>query len=121
MAIFKNACVPGLLIAALFCGTGGSARETDDEESATEADWMIRDRRSHMDTSWLETTLWTEYGYRPYVKAHYHRFTDLPSYAAGNRYGYSYGIVQDPTIVDLSVLDKQGKNKIQMNKYGLWH
>jgi len=121
MSISKKAFFPGLLIAALFCGTGGSAREPDAEDSTTEEDLTLRIRRQHLDTYWQDTNAWAEYGYRPYVKAHYHRFSDMPSYFAGSRYGYSYGTVQDLPTIDLSVLDRPGKNKIQMNKYGLWH
>ena len=113
MTLFKKAFVLTILSSTLICVTGRSADED------TLGDLGIRVRQQNLDSYWLNTKPWMEYGYRPHVTSNLTRFTSLPSVFAGRNY-YAYGT--NPGFgTSADSLGTLNKDDIQMTKYGTWH
>ena len=100
-----------------FCGSTSIAEDYDAEGI------NFNLRQDDLDSYWHDTSIWAFYGYRPHTTAHLSRFMpSLPTYDSGNRSGYSFGSVMDPTQIDPSMYNPSlRKSTIQMTKYGTWH
>jgi hypothetical protein len=105
-----------LVVAGLWV-TGGSAQQDGVGPQGVATNLAVRQDDS--DAYWLDTNTWLEYGYRPHAVTPPTRYASaIPSYFAGSRGGYSFGI-NEPA--GNAPWEGGAPDKFQMTKYGTWH
>jgi hypothetical protein len=114
MMASKIAAVLALAIVAMIMVSGGSAQQD------SVGDLGLAARQDDLDSYWLDTRVWAEYGYRPYAKVHTTRFmSSLPSNWTG-RTSYSWGM-NSPSTLSAPWEGGPSTGPVQLTKYGTWH
>lgn len=119
---FKALLLPFLLGAAV-CVSLSVAQEIDPGNLG------LPGSGQDVDSYWIDQNTWLFYNFRPYVKTHMYRFTNIPSYSAGHNY-YAYGTTPptggpgDEVEVPVMPIEKPkvlDKSKVQVTRKPLWH
>jgi hypothetical protein len=113
----KCAIIVATLAVAVLWVSGGSAQQEGVGTQGVAPNLAVRQDDS--DAYWLDTNTWLEYGYRPHAVTPPTRYASaIPSYFAGQRGGYSFGINE-------SAGDQPWEggppDKFQMTKSGTWN